>query len=86
MNDGKKAFKNEPQWWVAPMAVFMRLSGWIAGPLLFALFLGKMVDKRYGTAPWFFLGLTGLAFLVSMVVIVKTATQEINKINKKKDE
>jgi len=85
MNDNKKEqndLKDDSRWWVAPLAVFFRLSGLVAGPLLFSLFLGKLLDRRYGTTPWIFLSLTAIAFIFSMFIIIKKANDEIDKINK----
>ena len=71
---------SEASWWSAPMQMFLRISGWIALPLILTLFLGKWLDEKFGTAPWIMLALTGLAFLISMFGIIITATKEFKKI------
>ncbi len=48
------------------MGVFTEISGWIAGPVIMAVILGKYLDGKFGTTPWIFIGMTGIAFLVSM--------------------
>jgi len=35
------------------------------------LFLGRWLDSRYNSKPWFFLGLTAFAFAVSTFGIIK---------------
>lgn len=62
------------------MVLFGRLSGWIAGPIVIALFVGKWLDKKYNSEPWLFLLCVGLAFILSSVGIVREAKVMINKI------
>ena len=61
---------NKPYWRDALLA-FTRMSSWIVGPILIALFLGKWLDAKFHTAPIIFVSLTGLAFIISMVGLVK---------------
>ncbi len=73
--------KNPVQpWWQPGLVVFAEVTGWLAAPIVAALFLGKYLDERNGTAPWYFLGLTGLAFIVTSIGIVSIATKYIRKI------
>ena len=76
MNDNKKV----KAWWEPALIMFVRSSIWIAIPVIFALFLGKYLDRHYGTSPWAFLSLTGLAFIVSMIGIWKILKKYINDI------
>ena len=73
---------NKPKipWWEPGMVLFTRLSGWIAGPIIAALFVGKWLDKKYDSEPWLFLISVGLAFIVSSIGIVKEAKEMMNKI------
>lgn len=75
MND-----KSKIPWWEPGMVMFARLSGWIAGPIIVAVFLGKWLDKKYSTAPWIFLATVGAAFVLSSFGIVKEAKSMMNKI------
>ena len=51
-------------YWHDALAAFGRMSGWIAAPILLALFAGKWLDGRFHTAPYIFVSLTGIAFIV----------------------
>jgi F0F1-type ATP synthase assembly protein I len=74
--------KQESPWWQPAIAIFARLSGWIAVPVIAAIFVGKSLDKKYDTQPWLFLLSVGIAFIFSMVGIVKDTMREIKKIEK----
>jgi F0F1-type ATP synthase assembly protein I len=56
-------------WWKPAAAVFIKTSGWIAGPIILALILGKYLDNRLGSTPWFFFGFIAIAFVISMLGI-----------------
>lgn len=75
---GKKA------WWQPALIIFARMSGWIVFPVLVGLFLGKWLDDKFGTEPWFFLSVIGLAFMISIFGLVKTAQKELEKIEEDK--
>lgn len=71
---------NKKPWWEPAVEIFSEVSGWIAGPVVVALILGKYLDGRFDTKPWIFLGLTGFAFLVSTYGIVKVVSRYMKKI------
>ena len=78
---------NKPYWHDALIS-FTKMSSWIVGPILLALFAGKWLDSRFHTAPIIFVSLTGFAFIVSMVGLVKEGKQYLksteDKITKNK--
>jgi F0F1-type ATP synthase assembly protein I len=77
--------KNERKkeaWWQSALLMFARLSAWIAVPIIAAIFIGDWLDKKYHTEPWFFLGATAIAFIISIIGLVKNASEEYKKINK----
>jgi hypothetical protein len=78
MNSEKKE-TNAP-WWQPSLVLFGRLSGWIGGPIIFAIFLGKWLDKKYATEPKLFLLCVGVAFFVSTFGIVRDALEAMKKI------
>ncbi|MFA6098225.1 MAG: AtpZ/AtpI family protein [Patescibacteria group bacterium] len=75
---------NKPQipWWQPAVTIFAEVTGWIAVPILIALFLGKYLDEKYGTDPWYYLGLTAVAFIISSTGIVIVAGKYIRQIEK----
>lgn len=78
---------NTPSW-VPALKIFIRLSAWIMLPLLAGLILGKYLDNRYQSSPKWFLIVTGCAFIISMVGLIKNtleAYKDIEKQDKDKD-
>lgn len=71
---------NKNVWWKPGVEIFTQVSGWIAGPIILALVVGKFLDTRFDTKPWIFLGLTGIAFLLSIFGIVKVVSKYMQKI------
>lgn len=72
---------NDATWWQPSLILFMRLSGWIGGPVIIALFVGKWLDDKYSTEPWLFLTTVGLAFITSSIGIAKEASEAIKKMS-----
>lgn len=68
--------------WSVALRVMVNVSGWIAGPIIIGLFLGKWLDKKFNTAPWLFLITIGVCFLVSMYGLVVNALKEFKKVEK----
>jgi len=77
----KKGANNEV-WWRPAVMMFFELSGWIAGPVIIAIFLGNWLDEKYGTEPWLFLSSVGLAMVISIVGIVRGAGKAIKEMEK----
>jgi F0F1-type ATP synthase assembly protein I len=72
-------------WWQPGLILFLKLSSWIAGPIVISLFLGKFLDRQFGTDPWIFLGLTAVAFLFSTAAIIYTYTKELKRIEQEEE-
>lgn len=68
--------------WGLALRIMLNLSGWIAFPVIIALFLGKWLDKKFNTEPWLFLATIGLAFVVSMYGLILKALKEFKRIEK----
>lgn len=62
--------------------LFAKISGWIAIPVVGALLFGKWLDQRFFTNNLFFLLLTGFAFIVSLVGIVRESKKAMREIEK----
>lgn len=74
--------KAKVEWWQQGMELFLRLSGWIGGPIIIAVFVGKWLDRRYHSEPWLFLLSTATAFLFSMGALIVIGNKEFGKIEK----
>lgn len=73
-------------WWQQPLFLFMELSGWIAFPVIIAVFLGKWLDQKFETKPWLFLTTVAFAFTISIIGIVRSAVKSMKQIkDQKKD-
>ena len=68
--------------WSMALRIMARMSGWIAFPVIIGMFLGKWLDKRYGTEPWLLLTTIGVCFLISMFGLIRDALKEFKKIEK----
>ncbi len=68
--------------WSLALRVMANLSGWIAFPVIIALFLGRWLDRKFNSEPWLFLATIGVAFLISMYGLVINALKEFKKIEK----
>ncbi|MBY0376801.1 AtpZ/AtpI family protein [Patescibacteria group bacterium] len=67
-------------WWEPAAAIFSEVSTWVVVPIVISLIVGKSLDAHFGTKPWMFLGLTLLAFIVSIFGIVKVVRKYMEKI------
>ena len=83
-NKSKADFHNDSDksWWQPAFILFARLSVWIVEPVIVAVFVGKWLDKKYDSAPWLLLATVGMAFIVSMFGIVKSAITEYANLTK----
>jgi F0F1-type ATP synthase assembly protein I len=72
--------KQQAPWWQPGLILFFKLSSWIAGPIIIAVFLGKYLDRRYGTEPWLFLATVGVSFIISTVAITIQSIREMKRI------
>lgn len=71
--------------WNLALRITARLSGWVGFPVIIGVFLGKWLDKRFGTEPWLFLATIGVSFLVSMYGLTINALKEFKRIEKESD-
>ncbi|MBP6911677.1 MAG: AtpZ/AtpI family protein [Candidatus Pacebacteria bacterium] len=62
------------------LLLFAKVSGWIAFPIVGSLLIGKWLDRIFNTAPYFFLGLTAIAFFISMYGLIKESRHAMKQI------
>ncbi len=68
--------------WRSSLRIMTVIFSWIAFPVIIGLYLGKYLDKKFGTDPWLFLITIGLFFLISVYGLLKEARKEFKKIVK----
>jgi len=66
--------------WSVALRVMVNISGWIAFPVIIGLYLGKWLDKIFGTDPWLFLITIGLSFFISIYGLTINALKEFKQI------
>ncbi|MFA6551776.1 MAG: AtpZ/AtpI family protein [Patescibacteria group bacterium] len=77
----KKNTIKEVPFWQPAMIMFLKLSVWIAAPIIIALYLGEWLDQKFATKPWLFLSCISLAFVVSLTGLIKNTFQELEKLD-----
>ncbi len=77
-----KKKENNILWWKSGLALFSRVSSWIIGPIFFAVFLGRFLDKRYDIEPWIFLSIVGFAIVIAFFGIFRETKREMKKNNR----
>jgi F0F1-type ATP synthase assembly protein I len=73
-------------WWKPGLVIFSKVSASVAIPIVLALFIGKYLDKKYNSEPWIFLGLTAIAFIISIFSIWRNVKKYIDDLEKKEKE
>ena len=70
-------------WWREGLMAFMKVSALIAIPIVISLYLGRYLDSRFNTKPWIFLGLTLIAFIISLMSIYKSMVKYMQDLENK---
>ena len=73
---------NQKPVWHDTLMAFARMSSWIGFPVIISLFLGKWLDQKFNTTPFIFIGLTCLAFIVSMIGLVREGMKYMKQVEK----
>ena len=60
----------------------LRMSGWLVGPIILAVWLGGFLDQRFQTKPWLFLISIGIAFCITSFGLVLETKKYFKEINK----
>lgn len=72
--------KEQNDWLRLALTVFAETTGWIAFPVVGALFLGRYLDERQGTEPLYFLSITASAFIISSIGIARVGIKYMKQI------
>ena len=82
-NTSKNTSKNE--YMQLALTIFAEITGWIAFPVIGALYLGRWLDEKQGTEPLYFLSITAAAFIISSVGIGITGVKYMKRIEKEEE-
>ncbi len=66
-NNQPQTDKDKNFWLNVGLRMFAESTGWIAIPVVGALYLGRYLDEKQSTGNLYFFGLTALAFIISCV-------------------
>lgn len=80
MEDKSDQKQDNYKWRTQGLALFFRLQILIVMPMLIAIFIGKWLDKKYDSEPWLFLVSVVLAFIISMIGLIRNSINEMKKI------
>ncbi len=87
MQDNKKDNQgSEGPWWREAAFLFSEISAWIVVPIVAALIVGKTLDQKYDTAPWLFIILAALGFLVTAYGIIHSVKKYTKTARIKKED
>ncbi len=70
-NQEKKDKTSQAAWWQPGLLLGMQVTGWIVGPIILGLLLGRWLDKKFDTEPWLLLVSLALAFITTNIGILK---------------
>lgn len=85
-NNNLKNNTNNQNWWQEGLNTFYLISGWIAVPVIAALFIGKWLDAKYQTGPRYLLICVGVAFVISntgLIIEIIKYSKKLKSIDKK---
>lgn len=86
MGQEKKLDKN--YWLQVGLKMFAESTGWIAFPVIGALYLGRWLDGKQNSGHLYFFSLTGMAFIISCIGLARIGQKYLKQFdtNKSKEE
>lgn len=69
-------------WWQPAVSLFAEISGWILLPAIVAFLVGHWLDKKYNGGQWMYFGCVGVAFLISMIGVVRGSIRAMKTMDK----
>ncbi len=79
----KEESKQDKKWLAEFIKASVEMSGWIAVPVVAALFAGQWLDEKQQTGNLYFLSLTGLAFIISCIGLALTGKRYLAQVENK---
>ncbi|MDQ5970539.1 MAG: hypothetical protein QG603_316 [Patescibacteria group bacterium] len=78
--------KDKNYWMSFSLKVFAESTGWIAVPVVGALYLGRYLDAKQNTGSLYFFGLTALAFVISCIGLARIGIKYMAMLDSGKEE
>ena len=75
-----KKGQTDKNWWQPAVMVFLRMSAWIAVPVLLGTLAGRWLDDKLDSAPWGLISIVGVSFVISMIGLIMETMKEYKKI------
>ena len=77
---------NDKEIWLKPgIEVFAQITAMIAGPIIFALYLGEWLDNKYQTTNKYLLICVGIAFVITNTGLVLMTLKAKKKLAEKSE-
>lgn len=88
MENKKKSWSDQDKnyWMSFSLKVFAESTGWIAIPVIAALYLGRYLDARQDSGNLYFFSLTALAFVVSCVGLARIGIKYMAMLDSGKED
>ena len=78
--ENKEKINREAPWWRDGVLIFVKVSAYIAVPIILASFAGKYLDEKYNSGNLIFFCLIIIAFISTMYLIWREVKVYKNKI------
>lgn len=69
-------------WWQRPLQIFSEITGLIVVPIVAALYLGKWLDKKYDSEPWFMVAMVCIGTIIAGIFVYRIAYKYIKETEK----
>jgi len=76
-----KLSKDKNYWLQVGLKMFAESTGWIAFPVVSALYVGRWLDDKQNSGNLYFFSLTGLAFIVSCIGLVRVGQKYLKQLD-----
>jgi hypothetical protein len=78
--------KDKNYWLSFSLRVFAESTGWIAIPVIGALYLGRYLDNKQNSGSLYFFSLTALAFIISCIGLAKIGIKYMAMLDQGKEQ
>lgn len=76
-----KLDKDKNYWLQVGLKMFAESTGWIAFPVVASLYIGRSLDEKQNSGHLYFFSLTGMAFIISCIGLVKVGQKYLKQLD-----